>query len=106
MAVSNPIVVTAANPGDTVAPVVSITSPVNGQLVSRTVSIRVSASDNVGVVKVELYRNGTLRATSTTAPFTTTWNSRNSRLGAHTLQVKAYDAAGNTAMSQIVTVYR
>jgi hypothetical protein len=106
VAVSNPIVVNAANPGDTVAPVVSITSPADGQRISRTVSVMVSASDNVGVTRVELYVDGTLRATSTTAPFTTRWNARRASAGAHTLRVKAYDAAGNSALSQLITVYR
>jgi hypothetical protein len=106
VAVSNPISVSAANPGDTVAPVLRITSPVNGQRVLRSFAIRVSASDNVGVTKVQLFVDGVMRAVSATAPFTTTWNPRPARAGAHVLQVKAFDAAGNSALSQMVVVYR
>lgn len=106
VAVSNPIVVTAGNTADTAAPVVSITSPVDGQRVSRTVSVTVAAGDNVGVVQVELYVDGALTATSATAPFTTKWNTKRAGAGAHRLHVKAYDAAGNTALSQVITVTR
>jgi len=58
------------------------------------------------VVKVELYVDGALTATSTRAPFTTKWNTQRVRAGAHTLQLKAYDAAGNRGVSALVTVYK
>jgi hypothetical protein len=92
--------------GDTTPPTVVISSPVNGATVSGNVSVRVSASDNVGVNRVEFYVDGALKSTSTSAPFTTTWNSRKASSGAHTLQSKAYDAAGNRGDSPTVTVYR
>jgi len=57
-------------------------------------------------VKVVLYVDGALTATSTTAPFTTKWNSRKAAPGAHSLQTKAYDAASNVGTSAPVTVYR
>ena len=92
--------------GDTTPPAISITSPASGTTVSGTVSVSVKASDNVGVAKVELYVDGSLTATSTTAPFTTKWNTNPKGVakGAHTLQTKAYDAAGNVGISAIVTV--
>ena len=70
------------------------------------VSVYVNATDNVGVVKVELYVDGKLNSTSTSAPFTTKWNARKAASGAHTLQCKAYDAAGNVGTSATVTVYK
>jgi len=42
-------------PPDTIAPFVSISSPANGAHISGGVTVSVSASDNVGVSKVELY---------------------------------------------------
>jgi subtilisin family serine protease len=81
------------NVGDFVPPVVAITSPQNGATVRNTVSVSVSSSDNVGVIRVELYVDGAIKASSTTAPFTTSWNSRKASNGAHTLSCKAYDAA-------------
>jgi hypothetical protein len=88
------------------APAVTITAPTGGATVSKTVLVTVSAQDNVGVTHVALYVDGVLTSESATAPFTTKWNSKPARRGAHTLQEKAYYAAGNTAVSQVVTVYR
>ncbi len=90
------------NTGDTTPPTISIKSPVNGAKVSGIVSVLVNASDNVGVKKVELYVDGKLTATSAAAPFTTKWNAKKATIGKHTLQTKAYDAAGNSSISAIV----
>ena len=103
---SSSISVTVINVSDTTLPTISITSPTNGALVSGNVSVYVSAVDNVGVVKVELYVDGVLKATSTSTPFTTKWNMRRAAAGAHTLQCKAHDAAGNVGSSATVTVYK
>jgi thermitase len=92
---------------DTTAPSVSITSPQGGQqLTGQSTSVQVSASDNVRVIKNELYVDGVLAATSTTAPFTIKWTTRKATAGAHALQCKAYDAAGNAAWSTAVTVFK
>ncbi len=91
---------------DTTPPTISINSPVSGATVSGNVSVTVSASDNVRVVKVELYVDGILKASSTAAPFTTKWNTKQASKGAHKLQCKAYDAAGNVGTSVAITVYK
>ena len=99
--------VTVNNAVDTTPPSVSITSPGNGANVAAgNVSVLVSAMDNVGVVKVELYVDGVLTCTSVTAPFSTKWNSRRATPGGHTLQCRAYDATQNTGVSALVTVYK
>jgi len=100
------VTVTVSNAGDTTPPLVSITSPMNGSLVSGNVSVSVSTSDNVGVVRVELFLDGRLITASTSSPFTTKWNARKAAGGAHTLQARAYDQAGNSGASQIVSVYK
>ena len=92
---------------DTSAPSVSITTPQTGQqLNGASTTVQVIASDNVGVVKNELYVDGALVATSTAAPFTIKWNTRKAAAGAHELYCKVYDAAGNAAMSTPVTVFK
>jgi len=91
---------------DSTPPTVSITAPSNGVVVSGSVSVMVNATDNVGVVKVDLYVDGALVSTSTSSPFTNRWNSRKAASGAHTLLCKAYDAAGNIGVSATVTVYK
>ena len=90
--------------GDNQAPVVSITSPSNGATASGLMDVRVSASDNVGVTKVNLYVDGNLLATDLTSPYVFSWDTTQETNGNHTLTAKAYDAAGNLKTSSTVTV--
>lgn len=89
---------------DMTAPVVRITSPGDGTKVTTNVSVKVNASDNVGLTRVELYVDGMLQGVSTAAPFTTKWNTAKTAKGPHTLSCKAYDSAGNVGLSQSVSV--
>lgn len=89
---------------DTTAPTASITSPAGSSTVSGTVTVNVSATDAMGVSKVELYVNGSLYATYGSAPYSITWNTSSYANGTYTLQAKAYDAAGNVGQSSSVTV--
>jgi len=92
---------------DTLAPSIAITSPsVGQQLTGPSTTVQVAVSDNVGVVKTELYVDGVLTSTSTSQPFNVKWSSRKAAAGAHQLQCKAYDAAGNAGLSSPVTVYK
>jgi len=102
---SSSLNVTVGNAPDTVAPSISIVSPANGARVKNNVSVQVSASDNRGVTKVELYVDDQLTSSSTIAPFTTNWNVRKAASGAYTLRCVAYDAAGNTGWAAI-TAYK
>ncbi len=89
---------------DTVAPLVAITSPGEGAVVSKNTRISVSASDNVNVTRVELYIDGVLFGSGTSATTTFTWNTNRVARGNHTLQAYAFDAAGNIGTSSTVTV--
>ena len=53
-----------------------------------------SATDNVGVSKVDLLINGTIVASSTTAPYTFSWDSTKVANGTVTLSAIAYDGVG------------
>jgi hypothetical protein len=89
-------------PVDTIPPTVSITSPINGAKISGTsATISVSATDNVGVTKVQIYIDGSLAATDTTAPYSYKWTTRKVSSGSHTITAKAYDAAGNVGSASI-----
>jgi thermitase len=90
---------TTATPIDDISPTVSITNPRDGSTVSKRVSIQVSATDNIGVTKVEVYINSRLHATLTSAPYTTNWNAghRTVPKGDNIITAIAYDAAGNAA---------
>jgi len=104
---STQMTVNVSNPAaDTTAPAIEITSPANGASVGANVTVTVNATDNVGVTRVELYVDGVLTQASSSAPFTMKWNARKAPAGAHTLQCKAYDGAGNVGVSAVVTVYR
>lgn len=90
---------------DATAPSVNITSPSNGATVSGTINITVNATDNVGVTMVSLSVDNINVASSTSSPFTMSWNSASVANGIHTIKVTAKDAAGNTSSSSIqVTV--
>jgi thermitase len=97
-----------AETADTTAPVTAVTNPKDGASIAglRSVNVSVSSSDNVAVTKAELYLNGRRIASSTSGSFTYKWNTSKLAKGAYQLQSKAFDAAGNTADSAIVTVYR
>lgn len=94
----------AVSTTDTQAPAVAIDSPTANTSVSGVVPVGVSASDNVGVTKVELRVNGSLLATDTTAPYAFSWDSTKVANGMATLQARAYDAAGNAVSSASVAV--
>ncbi len=84
--------------GDTTAPTCSASE--SGT--SGSITFSATASDNVGVTKVEFYVDGVLKATDTTSPYSTTFDSTTLANGSHTLVAKAYDAAGNIGTSTSV----
>ncbi|MGB2709917.1 MAG: Ig-like domain-containing protein [Conexibacter sp.] len=94
--------VTVVQP-DSTAPTVSLTAPSNGATVSGSTTISASASDNVGVTKVEFLVDGAVVGTDTSSPYSVSWNSSNAAATA-TITAKAYDAAGNTKLSSARTV--
>lgn len=93
-----------AAPPDTTPPSTSVTAPAAGATVSGAVSVTASASDNVGVTKVEFYLDGALQSTDTSSPYAWSWNTAASTNAAHSVSTKAYDAANNVGTSTAVTV--
>ena len=106
--ISSPVDVTVSNAitSDTTAPVVSITQSPNGSSVVRKTeyTIRATASDNVGVTRVEFYVSGSLKCSVTVAPYACQWQVPAANGKVYSLQAKAYDAQGNVGFSNIVTV--
>jgi poly(hydroxyalkanoate) depolymerase family esterase len=90
---------------DTAAPSVSLTAPANNASVSGTVQVTASASDNVGVSKVDFFIDNVLVSTDTASPYAYAWNSAAATNGTHVLVAKASDAAGNTATSASISVF-
>jgi len=65
-------------------------------VVSRTVTLTVSASDNVGVTAVRFLVDGVLLGTDNAAPYTMDWDTSAATEGDHTITAEADDAAGNS----------
>jgi hypothetical protein len=85
---------------DRIPPVVSITAPANNAAVTGVTAITATATDNVGVTKVEFYVNDVLIATDTTSSYATTYNFTAD--GTYTIKATAYDAKGNNASHSII----
>jgi hypothetical protein len=95
----------AAAAGDTSPPSVTLTAPTSGSTVSGTIAPAASASDNVGVARVEFYRDGTtLVGTATASPYSVADDTTRVANGLHSYCAKAYDTAGNSATSASSTV--
>ena len=86
--------------GDDTAPNLNFTAPAD---VSGTVTLSATASDNVGVVRVQFLVDNAALAEDTAAPYAASWNTTTATNGTHTLTARARDAAGNTT-SKSVTI--
>jgi thermitase len=97
--------VSTATPRDTTLPSVSIASPATGSLVRGLVAVDVTASDNTGVTRVDLYAGGSLVGSDSAAPYGFTWDTSGRPDGSVTLEARASDAAGNVGTGRVtVTV--
>lgn len=83
-------------------PTVSIVSPSNGETVSGTITIRVDASDDVRITKVELYVGDDFVDSDGTQPYSFGLDTNALPNGSHFIKVYAYDTAGQTATAEIV----
>jgi len=92
---------------DKTAPTVSISAPSDGARVSGTIAIIGSAQDPNGgmVAKVEVsIDSGNWEIATGTSSWSFNWNTSSVSDGAHTIQARATDLSGNTAVSAIITV--
>jgi subtilisin family serine protease len=91
------------NVSDSVAPTVRITSPTGGNIRNSFI-VSATATDNIGVARIELYTDGKLAGSTPKSLGTFSVNSSSWSLGNHTLYCLAYDAAGNVAKSLPVVI--
>jgi hypothetical protein len=98
-------------PSNIAPPTVSFTAPTQSSSVSgSSVPITATASSasgvsQVGIAEVVLKLDGTILATDTASPYSTTWNTTTATNGSHTLSAVATDTQGNsTTTTETVTV--
>jgi hypothetical protein len=92
--------------GDTTAPTLAITAPAANTVVSGTVNVQFTAADNVGISRIELRVDGSLVGTFSGTTRTIPWDSRTVGDAAHTLAVRAVDAAGNSRDASVSVTVR
>jgi formylglycine-generating enzyme required for sulfatase activity len=85
-----------ANDGDSVPPVVQVTQPASGSVISGAITITANATDNVGIGRVEFTINDgsaqRLLGTATSAPYQINWDSRTDPVnGPRRISATAYD---------------
>src|SRR6185503_15660127 len=90
---------TPVGSSDTTPPVLSNLQPLSGaHVTSGTRTVSVSASDNVGVVRVEFAISNAPGCTVTTPPYSCQLNFTGGSL--FTLSARAFDAAGNSSYAE------
>ena len=90
---------TVTQAGNTTAPTVILTAPAAG-IASNTIVVSATATDNVGVVKVEFYRDANvLLGTVTTPPYRMNFDTTTVADGSHCFYAKAYNPASNVGNS-------
>ncbi len=90
---------------DNVPPSVEVLYPADHQtykLSDEFVTIQPNVVDNISMDRVEFYVDGQLIAISTIAPFNERWVI--TEAGTHFIELRAYDAAGNTTVSERITI--
>lgn len=90
---------------DNIPPTLQVISPYRDQkfrLSDEYVVIQPLVADNVSMDRVEFYVDDQLVATSTIAPFNERWLITTP--GRHVIQLRAYDAAGNTSVSERIFI--
>lgn len=93
-----------AGPPDEVAPTVTL-DLVRYGVVKAQHAVTHYAADDVAVVRAELLVDDAVVGESTQEPFTVDWDTTALADGVHTVQVAAYDAAGNRGASDPTPVF-
>jgi hypothetical protein len=87
---------------DAGAPTVRVASPANNATVSGAITITATATDDTRVEKVDLLVDGVLKKADLTSPYSVSWDSRTVAAGAHTIEARVYDLAGNKVSSKVL----
>jgi len=88
---------------DTMPPTVSIVTPLDGATVDAGFMVQVQATDDVGVVRVELAIDGMVVSSDTTAPYDFATDAMLAA-GSHMIEATAYDMFNQASDSITITV--
>jgi hypothetical protein len=94
---------------DTTKPTVAMSAPATNTTQTGNIAVSATASDNVGVAKVEFFADSSTTPFSTvtsgsSGTYSTQLNTTTLSNGSHTIKAEAFDAAGNNATSSTVTI--
>ena len=104
---SHDTTITVSNGGDVTPPAITLKDPRDGDQVSGDVRIRIKATDNVAIDKVEFQVDGgtPVQIIGGGEKFETIWDSTTVVNGDHTISAVVHDTSGNTNTVQVtVTV--
>ena len=87
---------------DATAPAATLTGPAPGSTVRGSVTLAATASDDVGVNRVEFLVNGAVVGYKGVPPYTFTWSSGAS--GTYTIAARALDAVRNAGTTPAITI--
>ncbi len=88
-------------PGEPTAPTIAIKSPSAGAEVQPGFFVRVTATDDVGVDRVELWIDGVDTGVASATPPYTVAAPRTIAQGAHSVEIKAFDVQGTPASAML-----
>lgn len=87
---------------DNTPPIVEIVNPFDGETVTKVVNIKIDATDNISVSKIELYIDNNLVISIVDVNVLTySLNTRKISSGVHTITAKAFDSSGNSDTQDI-----
>lgn len=89
---------------DTTAPTVSLVASSSNVTAAGSITLTATASDNVGVTKVEFYDGATKLGEDISAPYTQTLSYTAANNGSKSYTAKAYDAANYSQTSNAASV--
>ncbi|MFB6345144.1 MAG: Ig-like domain-containing protein, partial [bacterium] len=90
---------------DTTPESASILNPSDGATVQNYVDFKGTASDTLSPIdKIEFYVDSSKIGTDHDTPFSYSWNTNSYSNGSHTLDITAFDTAGNSKQSSSITV--
>jgi hypothetical protein len=95
-------------PTELVPPTVTLTAPTSGAMLTGTVTLSATAMDNpggTGIVLVQFLVDGATVGQIATSPYSTMFNTATVMNGDHAFSAKAWDGAGNTAVSAVVKAH-